>query len=271
MKRVLWIALAGALAAGAFAQVELVGRYRYPQFRGLSGLPGGGFSVNPDGTFGFKGAMAYTTPIAYTPGGARFAVGAGLVSNNTQLRFFRSGEKADKAEGNGTGFFLAGFDMPYAGRLSGSLMVLSGVQDSALNFQFQPSIPGRFQLAAGVQDLAGVGGSGGTFDEDRDSSQSFYLVGTAPMGEKGHFSLGGGTGRFRKGFANASYNVLNNVKGIVEFEGFHWNYGIAFNTGPLTRLPQGVLDELPSRVPELTLFLGMTRGKYATWSLVFSF
>lgn len=260
-----------AAAACSMAQVELIGQHRYPQFRGLSGLPGGGFAVKADGSLDFSGAMAYTTPIAYTPGGGRFVFAAGIISNNRKFRFFAERGGADKAEGNGTAYGLAGLDVPGAGRLSTSFMMLSGVQDSVLNFQFQPLIPGNIQVAAGVQDISGVGGSGGTFDQDRESSQSFYLVGTAPFGEKGHVSLGYGTKRFSKGFASASYTVIPRVKGVLEFEGFHWNYGVAVNTGPLWRRGASLMEETVGRNPELTMFVGLTRGKYATWSLAFSF
>jgi hypothetical protein len=262
MKLTCIVAVAATLITASSAQIDLKGQRRYPQFRGLSGLPGGGFGVLPNGKLSIAGAVAFSTPIAYTPGSGRFVVGTGLVSNHRKLRFFSDRADGDKAEGNGTAFALVGWDLANAGRLATTFVMFSGVQDSGVNAQFQPRSPSKVAIAFGVQDATGRGGTGGSLEEDRASSRSFYIVGTIPVKDLAFISAGLGNRRFRKGFANTSFTMGRGLKGVVEFEGYHWNYGVALDLGSWRKLRR-------AGAPQATMYLGLTRGKYATWSLSF--
>jgi hypothetical protein len=262
MKLTCIVAIAATLITASSAQVDLKGQRRYPQFRGLSGLPGGGYGVLPDGKLSITGAVAFTTPIAYTPGSGRFVVGTGLVSNHRKLRFFSDRADGDKAEGNGTAFALVGWELANAGRLATTFVMFSGIQDSGVNVQFQPRSPSKVAIAFGVQDATGRGGAGGTLEEDMASSRSFYIVATIPVKDLAYISAGLGSKRFKEGFANASFSLGRGLKGVVEFEGYHWNYGVAFDLGSWRKLRR-------EGAPQATMYLGFTRGKYATWSLSF--
>jgi hypothetical protein len=140
--------------------------------------------------------------------------------------------------------------------------MFSGVQDSGVNVQFQPRSPSKVAIAFGVQDATGRGGTGGSLEEDMASSRSFYIVGTIPVKDLAFISAGLGTRRFRKGFANTSFTMGRGLKGVVEFEGYHWNYGVALDLGSWRKLRR-------AGAPQATMYLGLTRGKYATWSLSF--
>src|SRR5579885_55373 len=73
------------LASLGFAQSELIGPGRFPETREMSGLPGGSFGVLPDGTPSFRGAMALSTPIAYSLDHWHWA--AGINSTSPSMKF----------------------------------------------------------------------------------------------------------------------------------------------------------------------------------------
>lgn len=259
---------AGAAADGSFLTSGFIGREQYPQFRGIVGLPGSGFAVSPDGRLDFSGAMAYSTPVAFTPGGARVILGVGVYSYDREIQWLRSGK--DATTGNGTGFISFGFDLPQAGQGMLGFASLSGGRDMTINLQYTPRQSGKVKVAVGALDFSGVGGSSGTgIQDDDDSSQSFYVVATGPLQEGVYASLGTGTRRYTGLFGNLSGNINRNFKGVVEYDGFNWNYGIAFNPGPFVK--SDPFRDLPVRSPELTMFLGMVRGNRPAWSVVLSF
>ncbi|AIE84395.1 hypothetical protein [Fimbriimonas ginsengisoli] len=258
------------LAAVGCAQSDLVGFHKYPEFRTFSGLPGGGFAVTPDGELSYKGAMAFSTPIAYSLGQFRTIFGGGIVSQNGSLTSpFSFRDSATRSDGNGTGFLQTGVSLGKAGLVTGSIMWLSSELDSALNFQFTPGTqtgPARF--AAGVQDLTGHGGSsGGSVVGDNDSSRSFYGVATYDFGSNGTYASAGiGTNRFRHGFFNVSTNLIPQAKAYVEYEGWFWNTGVNYSV-PLTNIRTG---EGVNRMLNLQIALGSVAGKYGYWGLMLS-
>lgn len=258
-----------ACAAVSSAQAEFSGPDRFPQFRGLSGLPGSGFGVTKDGRTTFSGAMGYTTPIGHTMGGFRIAAGMGLASIDRNLRFGAFSDKGT-TDGNGTAFVIGGADLGASGRLAFGFTFLSGVGDNVSNLQFSPNLEGRFQFALGCQDLGGSGGSSGEGRAgDTKSSRSFYGAVTTEVSQGVFVTAGAGTRRFQKGFGSISGQISPRFKALVEHDGWNFNYGIAYNPGPLKKID--AWDESQVRSAEITMFLGILQSRYAGWSLAVSF
>jgi hypothetical protein len=258
------LVLAGlAVPALGVSQPDLGGKGEFPQFRTLSGLPGGGFGIFPDGTPSFGGAMSLSTPIAYSLRGGRFAFGLGNTSSDGQLRWIR--EERGQPQTNGTGILMFGISGSM-GDLTISDMILSRVGDKAINAHWTPpGQRGRVRVGLGVQDVLSDGGSSGEEIDLRDGgglSTSLYGVATWDLGGSLYVSAGVGSMRFRTMFANASYNVHPRLKLVTEFDGFNWNVGAGAD---LAR------SRILGRDVQATGYLGAVRGRYATWSLVFSF
>lgn len=256
-KRCLFLVSFVAVAGLACAQSELAGPDNFPQFRGLSALPGGGICLMPDGNPGADGALAFSTPVGFALGHYRLNFGLSVVSDSGKFVGFRNSKFEN--EGNGTGYIMGGAELGSVGRASVSFMVLSSFGDNAWNIQFQPGRQeGPVWYSVGVQDVFGHGGSSGEgFPGDDQTSRSFYGVATGRVAENTYVSLGGGSRRFQKGFFNASTNISPDFKGMVEHDGFNWNLGVAYTLGT---------DHAdPAR--SVTMFLGYVRGKYLTWSL----
>lgn len=255
------------LGATAFGQSGLIGMDRYPQFRGLSGLPGGGVGVTFDGHYSLRGAIAYSTPIGYAPNGGRISSTIGVVSPNLRPILIED-SGFDRAAGNGTGSFNISVDL-LGGGFTFGIMPLSGAWDQAWTAQWGTHLGNEVGLAFGVQDLVGGGGSSGeNLPGDNRSSRSAYLAVTQPYGNWGHWTVGMGTRRFQKGFANFSGWINNNMKAVVEHDGFGLNYGVAWSVNGATR--DGDRDDYRRRI-ETTVFLGLVQNKYASWSIGVSF
>jgi hypothetical protein len=77
----------------------------------------------------------------------------------------------------------------------------------------------------------------------------------------GYVSLGYGNQRFGGVFGNVS-QTFGNWKALAEYDTYNWNYGVASRLGHFGALGKHV---------EATAFAGYIRGKYATWSLTFTF
>ncbi len=259
-----------ALSSASFADSKLTGYHRYPQFRGLSGLPGGGFGVNRYGQPDFRGAMAYSTPVAYGLKDWRVVVGGSFVSKNGTFSFSENTNTSNDT-GNGTGQFLVGVPIDKFGELTVGYMVLSTEGDGAFNFQWSPpNQKGDVHFAVGVQDLRGNGGASGTnVKGDLDNSTSFYGVGTWQANEKTFLSLGAGTKRFGGVFGSASYQLHTNVKAFAEYDHFNWNFGLAFN--PFSRQLKEETWYSNEKRTELTMQVGVVAGRHAYWALNFSF
>lgn len=267
MRRAALVPLFALLVGAASAQVELVGPDQYPQFRGISGLPGGGFGVQPDGKLGINGAMAFSSPVAYAlrPGRSAFAFGS--VSRDRQFRFGNSVEGDVNTDANGTAVALYGLDLR-AGHLTVGAMLYSTFLDSGFNLHFAPNQGERpLQFAVGVQDITGEGGTAGeNIAGDTENSTSTYVVGTSSLRGGAYVSAGIGTGRFRNPFASASVPAFRRARLVVEHDGFNVNAFLAYSPS------FGRLDEFgEEREGGATLMVGLVRGKYATASLAFHF
>lgn len=251
------------LARTASAQ-KLTGYHQYPQFRTMSGLPGSSFPVTPLGEVDGTGAIAISTPVAYSLGNLRFVVGGMAVSFNGS-RFLRQQRRGkDVVEGNGTGQALAGIGLGRYGNLTVAGLFLSGEGDSAFNFHWTPpqSRASQVTYAVGVQDIRGRGGASGTGQPgDGDSSRSFYGVVTGRYANDTYVSLGLGTHRFGRPFGNVSTRLARGAKVYAEYDAFNVNLGAAYIV-PLGR---------SERRPSLTLNVGLIRTRYPAISASIAF
>ena len=256
-----------ALAATAHAQTGLVGPGRYPQFRGISGLPGGGFGVRPDGSLGYQGAMALSTPIAYSLGSGRIALAYSSISRDGSFRFGNSSGADANTDANGTLAGLLGVDAGI-GNLTLSYTVLSGLGDQAYGLHLTPKGQrGPLAFGVGIQDLTGEGGTAGEgVPGDSDDSASPYVVGTYALRGDVYLSAGLGTGRFRTLFGSVSAPLVRRARGVVEYDGFSANLLLAY-----TPALRGTDEFGEERDSPLTLSLGLVRGEYATFAVALHF
>ena len=257
LKRCVFLAALVGLTVMASAQSELSGRDQFPQFRGLSALPGGAFALGPDGNPDANGAMSFSTPIGFCLGHYRLSFGASTISKNSSFAAFK-GDKGS-SDGNGTAYLMGGAELGSAGRVTVGFMVLSSFGDNAWNIQFQPGQQkGPVWYSVGVQDVFGSGGSSGESSPgDEATSRSFYAVGTGLVAPNTYVSAGWGSRRFSHGFINASTNLGRDFKAVIEHDGFNVNAGLACTLG----------YDRDDRGRNVTIFLGYTRLKYLTWSV----
>lgn len=258
------VLLGMATAPFAQAQVELSGRQQYPQFRVLSGLPGGGFAILPNGKTGSLGANALTTPVGYTLGSGDYALGFFNTANDMNPFVSDRGGKENRA--NGSAYGLAGTS--YKGwHLAFGGMILSAHGDSEANLQLSPPSIGRLGIAAGVQDLFNVAGaSGEALDlQEHDISRSFYVVGTYEVSRGSYVSVGKGERRFQGVFGNVSVPVTDRLRAMVEYDSFNFNAGLLYSLGKIADLPPN------SAKASASIFLGAVRGKYGTAGVSFTF
>lgn len=254
-------------SVAAWGQGDLIGDRQYPQFRVLSGLPGGGFGVLPDGTCGIGGALAFSTPIGYGLRRGAFVGVASVTSPNRQLRWFDTGGTGAAETSNGTAALLWGTSLGRLGGCTLGLTALSSDWDNVFHLQWRAPIRHiRLGVSVGIQDVIGDGGSAGTgLQSDGTSSRSLYGVATYSVGRGVYVSAGFGTARFRHGFANLSAPITPWLRGAVEYEGAHWNVLVAW------RLTPAAVQVTRSLRCDATTTIGLVAGKYAQWSIALAF
>ena len=245
------------LSACSWSQSELIGPGRFPETREMSGLPGGSFGVLPDGTPSFRGAMALSTPIAYSLDHWHWAAGINSTSPSMQFRGLDFHQNVSVS--SGTAEIMVGAPLGI-GALTLSIMPIDAKLREATNLEFTPYCEhGPVKLGIGVQDLSG---DTHTFrPRERRSSRSPFVVATAELGSGAYASVGYGNQRFGGIFGNVS-DTFGNWKALGEYDTYNWNYGIANRLGHFRSFGKDI---------EATVFAGYIRGKYATWSLTFSF
>jgi hypothetical protein len=253
-----------ALCAFAGAQQAFSHLGQYSQFRNISGLPGGTFGVNRDGSPGIGGAMSLSTPIAYSLGGGHFA---GALANTSYDSRFRTMTKAKRNDfgfkSNGTATGMAGVSTPI-GKITVGMSVASGAFENSYSLLYTPKQNnGKITFGFGAEGLFAAGGFiGPGLHSDVDRASSVFAVATAELGDGLYASVGTGTARFSKGFVNASYGIGGRFRAIVEHDGFGWNYGVGAEIAKI-RTGKGAI--------RLNGFAGMVQGRYAFWSMGFSF
>jgi hypothetical protein len=258
------LALVPVLAA---AQNDLNPAGQYPQFRTLSGLPGGGFGVRPDGSIGLDGALTFSTPIGYGLSNWHFAITGANTSDYRWFRFPHLSGHTGAVDSNGKLSGLVGASLGQFGSITGGVTVISSVGDKSFNFQYQaPQFLPKLGLSAGVQDIVGHRGTGAeNVPGGNGNSQSWFAAATYALPYGVYASAGDGTRRFSKGFASVSAPFERRFRAFVEHDGFNFNEGVAFAAGPLKFLKVG------DRVGQTTVMVGLVRSKYAFWSLNLSF
>jgi hypothetical protein len=253
-----------ALSAIASAQQAFAHPGQYSQFRNLSGLPGGTFGVNPDGRPGIDGAMALSTPIAYSLGGGHFAGVLSNTSYDSHFRFFTKVKKQDFGwKSNGTAAGMAGFSTPI-GKFTFGMSVASGKFENSYSALFTPKQNnGKITFGFGAEGLFAAGGLiGPGLHSDVDRATSLFAVATAELGDGLYASVGTGTGRFQKGFVNASYGVAKRFRLVAEHDGFGWNFGVGAEVAKI---------HMGKRALRLNGFAGMVQSRYGFVAVGFSF
>jgi hypothetical protein len=236
-----------------FAQRDpLSGVNRFPEFRNLSGLAGGGYGVDADGRLSLFGPTALSTPVAHVLGHNHLF----LLAEKASLR---SSPRLSGGDTNGT--LAATYGCTF-GRINFAAtdMVISASGNQAFNLQAEyiPASNSPLVGSIGVQDIFGGGGSSGRdLPGDRRTSRSFFGVATYRIDTKAspfYVSAGIGTRRFAKGFLSASYQVCKPLRLYAEHDGFGPNYGalIAWNTSRLYPMSQ------------LAIRIGMVQYRYPT-------
>lgn len=245
----------------AYAQNELAGKDRFPEFRTFSALPGVAYGVDEYGQPSIKGAMAISSPIAHSLGQDRWVFGIGNTSLRGGLRFFQD----RNALADGTGWAITGVRTPY-GNLTIGGMLLSTQRDTVLNLHFSPKTEWEnITVAVGAQDLFSTGGSSGEaidLPQGGGVSRSLYGVATLKLLEGAYLSAGVGTRRFARGFFSASFNPIQNLSIAVENDGFNWNVGASYRVAEF---------QLKNRPVTANVFVGQIRGKYWNWAFGLSF
>ena len=244
-------------SAIALCQSELIGPGRFPETREMSGLPGGSFGVLPDGTPSFSGAMALSTPIAYSLDHWHWAMG--FNSTSPSMQFKGIDFRTNVSVSSGTGEIMVGVPSGI-GAWTLSIMPIDAKLREATNVQFTPyCMHGPVKIGLGVQDISG---DTHTFrPREHRSSRSPYVVATANLFSGNYISAGYGNQRFGGVFGNVSQS-FGNWKALAEYDTYNWNYGVANRLGHFRGFGKDI---------EATAFAGYIRGKYASWSLTLTF
>ena len=265
------VSLVGVGAVAAFGQ-GFSGKGQYPQYRGASGLPGGFFSLNYEGTPTMKGAMAMTTPIGYSLSNYHFAGGFSNMSYDSKFRFPRVNEDGEYA--NGTGIAMMGFSTKF-GNFTVADMIHSNLGDNVINLLWQAPVKKQgLGLALGVQDLLERGGSAGVNqDGDHDNRRTVFGVATYEIQPGTYVSLGVGDHRFKGVFGNASHNITPRLKVFGEYDTYNWNYGVAYDMGFFGPQPTNynTLEDKETRRGNIFMTLGFVRQNRLNWGVTLTY
>ena len=266
MRRILWgllcllSCLRGTLlpaqGQGAGTVDPFLGKNKYPQFRNLSGLAGGGYGTDAQGHRSDSGPTAFSTPTAYVLGHDSFFFANGGMN-------FRGALSLDERRLNGTlvgtyGHTFGQFNIAFTD------FIKSYALDQVYNLQISliPVHKNRLGISIGVQDGEGRGGSAGAGQPtDRNFSQSIFGVFTYPLDVGApnplFVSAGLGTHRFGNGFGSASYRVGGPLRIYMEYDGFGFNQGLLVTR----RIGKG------HGAFDIDGNVGLVRGKYFAFSL----
>ncbi len=245
--------------AQAHAQGAFSGSHQYPSQRNFSGLPGSGFGVLPNGRIDFRGAMAYSTPVAYTLAGSEIYLGVTMVANKLGFAF-SDNKRGGSREGDGTAQAIVGTSLGRYGKLSSGFVLLSSARDTMFSFQWSPHQTGDLRWAIGVQDLRGNAGySGEGRPDDNKNSTTPYAVVTKRIAPDLYGSVGYGNRRFRGVFGNVSWSPVPRTKLVVEHDSLSSSILVAFDLGPIGHSPY------KDRRARGQIGIGVQQGRFGLW------
>jgi hypothetical protein len=253
-------------AALAHGQTQFAHIGQYSQFRNITGMSGGTVPVSPGGIPGAQGALALSTPIAYSLKGGRFIAALANNSYDRTPRFFKGGSVNNDlgVKSNGSAVLMGGISTR-AGDFTVGMTVVSGAFENSYSAQFTPRQPeGRVKFAVGAQGLFAAGGFlGPGLHDDVDRATSMFGVATVDCGKGVYASAGVGTARFQQGFANVSFGLGSRFRATIEHDGFGWNYGVGY---AVTEIKIG-----RDRPLNVHAFGGLVQSRYAFVGLGLSF
>lgn len=189
----------------------------YPEFRGVSGLPGNGFSVLPDGKLGPGGAFFMNIPCAYTPCENNYEASFYCASLNHNLQFTPTGSEAHKIVNLGVGLGSPNHGIYLT---QASVQFPLSVKEISLQWQVHPETKEWPAIAVGCFDL---------FNERQGENaaphgaRSFYAVATRKVMEGDqplYASLGFGNHRFGdRPFAGVTWYATPRFNVGMEYDG----------------------------------------------------
>lgn len=225
MRYLLIVIVLAALCAPVWA-----GEFRdFPEFRYSSGLPGGGYGVDPAGHAGFDGAFQMNIPVGYTPGAGNYSMAASVASFEGGFPSSWEGEGVNGTFAWGLGFF---------GEHALWLMDMGTGNDnsfeSAYSVQFQVKretarCPG---ISIGVTDLYDERARTVLFP-GQGGGKSFFVAATREAGTEEkplYYTLGIGNARFNnRPFGGISYQPKPRLKLFAEYDGWNPNFGVGYD------------------------------------------
>lgn len=225
--RSFWLfAICFILIAGICTAAPFTGAEQFYEFRDISGLSGSGYGVNTQGYRSLSGPVALSTPVAPTLGHNQWQFEIGKLSNTNSFAW-------GNYHTNGT--MYATWGNTYRNiNIAVSEMILDshGAQSTNLQAQLIPNPGSKWSFSLGVQELFGANKSAGNnAPGDQRSSRSVFGVATYKIFGGGHalyVSAGGGTRRYKNGFASVSYRLIPNIRYYAEFDGWVINQGLVF-------------------------------------------
>jgi hypothetical protein len=262
MRIVAVFAASAGLATFGFGQLDLLGPGQYPQFRTLSGLPGGGSAVLPNGNPGFGGALSLSTPIGYSLSNWHIVRVGSVTSDYGWFRLPNLSAGSIHIDSNSKGAAMIGASLGRFGSVTFDMTLISAQLDTAFNAQYQ--LPIHYHdigFSLGIQDIGNnVTDRSASFAPPRLGSRSIFGVVTAPIGRGIYASAGYGDRRFDKGFANISAPLGPRFKLMIEHDGFNFNEAVAWDPRVFQSIPW-------LHRAKMTVMAGYIRSKYAYWSI----
>lgn len=212
--RSLLITIAAMLVCASVANAQ--NWDEYPQFRHVSGLPGNGFSVTPDGNIEFGGAQHINVPCAYTPTTGNYSLLYASASNDKDPHLGFEGDEI-----NGSAHLGVGFGEPEHGLFASYFVVdVEMVNTVNLQYQLQGQTLQDPAIAVGVIDI---------FDQrmkrvnTRGGAQSFYVTATKRVSESYekpfYLTVGVGNARFSGVFGAGSWYPHPRLNLGFEYDG----------------------------------------------------
>lgn len=253
-----------ALSCVSYGQTAFIGRDRYPQYRDISGLPGGGFGVNREGYVSFLGAYALTTPLGISMRSGENVFGFATRSDNLTLT--SPGVSSDTgANSAGSAQFIFGISTGI-GDITIAHFVMSSRLDNTQNIQFSPKIKSdSWNFSIGVQNYRGRGQrSGEMVAGDEEFSRSVYVAATCEYKQGNYFTIGKGDHRYQGLFANHTYSFDERFKHMIEWDRFGFNQMLYYACPVPFLVNKG-------QQGKMFVGVGAVGGAAGVWSLNFSF